>query len=118
MQPRSFAGQLRMASMELRTSSISSSTSLGQLLAKSCLAGTRHPHRDSAAERKPVACLRVGAAEQHTPAIQGRVYGIQDIPRIGRKVITPRHITAQAFLGVHMYRILQGLRNAIALNGY
>ena len=33
MQPRSFSGELRIASMENRTSSISSSTSMGQLLA-------------------------------------------------------------------------------------
>jgi len=45
MQPRSFAGQLRMTSMELRTFSINSSTSLGQLLARSRLARDRHPRR-------------------------------------------------------------------------
>ena len=43
MQPRSFAGQLRMTSMELRTFSINSSTSLGQLLARSRLARDQTP---------------------------------------------------------------------------
>ena len=43
MQPRSFSGEERMPSMERRTSSINSSTSLGQLLASSRLARDQTP---------------------------------------------------------------------------
>jgi hypothetical protein len=43
MQPRLFSGELPMASMEERTSSISSSTSWGQLLARLRLAGDQTP---------------------------------------------------------------------------
>jgi hypothetical protein len=43
MQPRSFAGELRIASMEPRISPISSSTSLGQLFASSRLAKDQTP---------------------------------------------------------------------------
>ena len=43
MQPRSFSGEERMPSMERRMSSISSSSSLGQLLASSRLASDQTP---------------------------------------------------------------------------
>jgi hypothetical protein len=43
IQPRSFSGERRIASIEPRISSISSSTSLGQLFASFCLAKAQTP---------------------------------------------------------------------------